>query len=198
MGKFWRTEEREPLMPTQRKIESLANLTDKMSRMQFAIVADYRGLTVAEMYDLRNKMRESGADVVIAKNTLLRMAARNTGNSNAESLFVGPTAVAFAYDDPAKVAKAFRDYLKESKKLSIRGGVLGTSIIQPDELEDVTKMPSRQVLYGQILGGIQSPITGLLGTIQAPLTNVVGCLQSAISDVVYVLQARIDQVQSAN
>jgi large subunit ribosomal protein L10 len=185
-------------MPTQRKIETLANLTDKMSRMQFAVVADYRGLTVAEMVDFRNKMRENGADVVVAKNTLLRMAARDTGNSTAESLFVGPTAVAFAYDDPAKVAKVFQDYLKESKKMSFRGGVLGSSIIQPDDLEQVAKMPSRQTLYAQILGGVQSPITGLLGTVQAPLTDVVGCLQSAVSDVVYVLQARIDQVQSAN
>jgi len=185
-------------MPTPRKIETLANLTEKMSRIQLAVVADYRGMTVAEMADLRQKMREAGAEVVIAKNTLLRMAARETGREAMEHLLVGPTAITFAYDDPSKVANALRDYLKDKQKFSVRGGVLGTSLLEADALEQVAKMPSRQTLYAQILGGVQSPVSGLVGVIQAPMSNVVGCLNSAMSNVVYVLQARIDKMQSAS
>lgn len=185
-------------MPTQRKIETLEQLTEKMSRMQFAVVADYRGMTVAEMYELRSKMYEGGADVVIAKNTLLRMAARATGYDALESLLVGPTAVTFVYDDPAKAAKMVTDYLKEAKKYTVRGGMLGTTVIQADELENVSKMPSRETLYAQIAGGIQSPLSGMVGVLGAPVSDLVGILNNVVSDVVNVMQARIDQLQSTS
>jgi large subunit ribosomal protein L10 len=191
----WICKKERNAMPTPRKIQTLANLTEKMSRVQLAVVADYRGMTVAEMAELRQKMREAGAEVVIAKNTLVRMAARETGREAMEHLLVGPTAMTFAYDDPSKVANALRDYLKDKQKFSVRGGVLGTSLLEADALEQVAKMPSRQTLYAQILGNVQAPVSNLVGLVQAPMSDVVGCLNSAINNVVYVLQARIDQMQ---
>jgi len=92
-------------MPTQRKVEIVGDLTDKMARMQLAVVADYRGFSVAELTALRTKLRENGAEMIVAKNTLLRLAARNTGREAIEPLLEGPTAVTFAYDNVAKVAK---------------------------------------------------------------------------------------------
>jgi large subunit ribosomal protein L10 len=185
-------------MPTQRKIETLEKLTDKMSRMQFAVVADYRGMNVAEITDLRTKMYENGAEVIVAKNTLLRMAARASGRESIEPLLVGPTAITFAYDHPAKVAKVIDDYAKGEKKYTIRGGLLGSALIQANELDHVAKMPSREALYAQIVGCVQAPMTGIVGVLQAPVSDVVGILQNVVSDVAYVLQARIDQMQSAN
>jgi large subunit ribosomal protein L10 len=173
-------------VPTQRKVDTVADLTDKMQRMQLAVVADYRGLTVAEITDLRKKLREHGAEFIVAKNTLLTIAARETGREQLESLLAGPTGVAFAYDNVAKVAKTLEDYLKAQPKISVRGGMLGNNLLPADGLEQVTKLPTREQALAGVLGGIQAPVAGVVGVINA-----------AISNVVYVLQARIDQMQPA-
>jgi len=173
-------------MPTQRKIETVASLTAKLTQMQLTVVADYRGLTVAEMTDLRKKLRANGADLVVAKNTLIRLAARETKHEALEPLLAGPTALAIAYDDVASVAKTLNDFIRVSKKMAVRGGLLGSNAFAAAKLEEVAKLPSRQQLLAQILGGIQAPVAG-----------VVGVLNAAISNVVYTLQARIEQLQPA-
>ncbi len=183
-------------MPTQRKIDMVADLTDKMGRVQFAVVADYRGMTVSEMSELRAKMREKGAEVIVAKNTLLRIAAREHGMEAIEPLLEGPTSIMFAYDDIAAVAKLFNAYAKDQKKLVVRGGMLGKALIQPDKLEDVEKLPSREQVQAQIVGAIQSPLVGLVNTLNAPVANLVGLLQAVPGELVGVLQARITQLQT--
>ena len=172
-------------MPTQRKVEIVDDLSDKMSRVQLAVVADYRGFTVAELTALRAKLRENGAELIIAKNTLLRLAARNTGREAIEPLLEGPTAVAFAYDNVAKVAKILLDATKvTAKPLVLRGGLLGNSPIPADGLDQVTKLPTREQALAQVLGAIAAPVSGVVGVLNATITNVV-----------YVVQARIDQLQ---
>ncbi len=185
-------------MPTERKIATVEHLTEKLSRMQLAVVTDYRGLTVAEMAELRGKLRENGAELIVAKNTLIRLAARQTGHEQMESLLEGPTALTLAYDDVARVAKTLNDYLKDMPKVSIRGGVLGQSFLPADGLEQVTKLPSREQILAEIVGGIQSPISGVVNVINAPLTGVVGVVDAVVSDVMNVLQARINQMQSGS
>nr|WP_044201240.1 50S ribosomal protein L10 [Oscillochloris trichoides] len=175
-------------MPTQRKVEIVDELSDKMERMQLAVVADYRGFTVAELTALRTKLRENGAEMVVAKNTLLRLAARNAGREAIEPFLEGPTAVTFAYDNVAKVAKVLLDAsTKTAKPFVVRGGLLGNSPIPANGLENVTKLPTREEALAQVLGGISAPVSG-----------VVGVLNAAISNVVYTLQARIDQLQPAS
>ncbi|MFP4439547.1 MAG: 50S ribosomal protein L10 [Chloroflexaceae bacterium] len=185
-------------MPTERKVATVEYLTEKLSRMQLAIITDYRGLTVAEMAELRGKLRESGAELIVAKNTLIRLAARQSGHEQMESLLEGPTALTLAYDDVARVAKTLNDYLKDTPKVSIRGGVLGQSFLPADGLEQVTKLPSREQVLAEIVGGIQSPISGVVNVINAPLTGVVGIVDAVVSDVMNVLQARINQMQSGS
>ncbi|MGB9740093.1 MAG: 50S ribosomal protein L10 [Chloroflexus aggregans] len=176
-------------MPTQRKIETVQELTEKLSRAQLVIVADYRGegrgMSVADMTELRRKLREHGGEVVVAKNTLLKIAANHTGRGALDPLLAGPTAVTFAYDDVSKVAKALLDYLKSgNKSFTVRGALLGQALLPADALEQVTKLPSREQALAQVVGGIAAPVSG-----------VVGVLNAAISNVLYVLQARIDQLQ---
>jgi large subunit ribosomal protein L10 len=172
-------------MPTQRKVEIVDDLTEKMSRVQLAVVADYRGMTVADMSNLRAKLRENGAEMIVAKNTLLRLAARNTGREGLEPLLEGPTAVAFAYDDVAKVAKVLLDASKvTARPLVVRGGLLGRSRIAADGLDQVTKLPNREQALAEVVGAVSAPVAG-----------VVGVLNAAVSNVLYVLQARIDQLQ---
>lgn len=174
-------------MPTQRKIDLVGELTEKMQRSQMTVVADYRGFSVAELTQLRSKLRESGAEIVVAKNTLLRIAARNTGREGLESFLEGPTAVAFAYDDVAKVARVILDASRATPKpLKVKGGVLGAAQIPADGLEAVTKLPSREQALAQVVGGIAAPVAGVVGVLNAAITNVV-----------LVLQARIDQLQPA-
>jgi large subunit ribosomal protein L10 len=163
--------------------------------MQLAIIADYRGLTVGEIGDMRAKLREQGAEMIVAKNTLLRIAARETGNASMEPLLEGPTAITFAYDDVAKVAKTLNDYVKSNSKVTVRGGMLGTSMLKEDILDQVAKLPSREQVLGQIVGGIQSPISGLVGVIGAPVNDVYGIINAVVSNISYVIQARITQLE---
>ncbi len=173
-------------MPTQRKVEKVSDLAAKMQRMQLAVIADYRGLTVAEISDLRKQLREHGAEFIVAKNTLLSIAARETGNEAMESLLAGPTAIAFAYDNVAKVAKTLEDYAKKQSKIQFRGGLLGKNLLPANGLEQVTKLPTRE-----------QALAGVVGTIQSPVAGVIGVINAVISNVVFVLQARIDQLEPA-
>ena len=171
-------------MPTQRKIDQVADLTDKLGRAQVTLVADYRGLSVAEISDLRKRLRVSGAELIVAKNTLVEIAAKETGHTELEELLAGPTAVAFAYDDVTAAAKAIQDFNKGPKQLKVRGGMLGTSLLQGDVLDQVSKIPTRQQVLAQIVGGVSSPVSGVVGVLNAAITNVL-----------YALQGRIDQLQ---
>jgi large subunit ribosomal protein L10 len=173
-------------MPTQRKIDSVADLTDKLSRTQLALVADYRGLTVAEIGDLRKKLRETGAELIVAKNTLTLRAAKDSGRAALEPLLSGPTALAFAYDDAAKTAKAINEFNRGPKKLVVRGGMLGNSLLGTNVLDQVASLPTRDQVLAQVVG-----------TVAAPLNGVVGVINAAITNVLYTLQARIDQLQPA-
>lgn len=173
-------------LPTQSKIDTVAELTDKLSRAQMALVADYRGLTVAEISDLRKQLRASGAELIVAKNTLVSLAAKATGREGLEPLLAGPTAVAFAYDDVSGAAKAINDFNKGAKQVKVRGGILGNSMLDSSALDQVSKLPSRQQVLADIVGGVQSPLVG-----------VVGALNGVVANVMYAVQARIDQLQPA-
>jgi large subunit ribosomal protein L10 len=173
-------------MPTTRKIEQVSDLTEKLKRTQVTMVADYRGLTVAEITDLRTRLRAVDAELIVAKNTLTLIAARESGHEALEPLLAGPTALAFAYSDASKVAKALNDFNRGPKKLTVRGGLLGTSLLTGDVLDQVSKMPTRQEVLAQVLGGIAAPVSGVVGVLNAAITNVA-----------LVLQARIDQLQPA-
>lgn len=183
-------------MPNAQKIATVAELTEKMARTQMMVVADYRGMNVAEMADLRSKLREANSELIVAKNTLLRIAARETGFTAMEDLLSGPTAVTFVYDDLPKAAKVLNDISKMPQlAFTVRGGLLGRSLLGADGLEQVTKMPSREQVLAEIVGGIQAPLSGMVGLLDAPARDTVSILDSVINSVVYALQARIDQLQ---
>jgi len=174
-------------VPTQRKIELVEELSEKIGRSQIAVIADYRGFSVAELSALRAKLRESGAEMIVAKNTLLRLAARNAGRESIEEFLEGPTAITFGYDDVSKVAKVLLDASKATPKaLKLKGGLLGDTQIKAEGLDAVTKLPNREQALAQVVGGIAAPVAGVVGVINAAITNVA-----------LVIQARIDQLQPA-
>ena len=150
------------------------------------IIADYRGLTVTDLQTLRSQLRPYNADVKVAKNTLAKIAARNNSLEALEPELVGPTALVLAYADVAQPAKIVNDFVRTSRILQVRSGMLEGQIIAADRIDEIASLPSRDVLIGKVVGGMTSPLYGIVGVLAAPMRSLM-----------YVLQARANQVEAA-
>jgi large subunit ribosomal protein L10 len=160
----------------------VGELTERLKTSETLIVADYRGLTMTDIDDLRGKLLEHGARFSVVKNTLGRIAAKESGNEALLALLEGPTAIAFleADGDMVAVAKALADSARTTRILTIRGGVLQGKVISGDDVGELAKLPPVDVLRGQVLGAIVAPLTTLIGLVTAPLQNLVGLIDSRI------------------
>jgi large subunit ribosomal protein L10 len=148
-------------MLKQRKEEIVSSLTAELGGVTAMIVADPTGLTVAEMKDLRNKLRPSGAEFRVAKNTLARIAAREAGREELVSLLVGPTAITLVPGDPAAAAKTLSDFGRTARKLELRGAYLDGETLGADSVKQLATLPSREQLLTNLVTGLVSPISGL-------------------------------------
>ncbi|MEG1662141.1 MAG: 50S ribosomal protein L10, partial [Clostridiales bacterium] len=144
------------------KEAQVAELQKLFSECQAAIITDYRGLTVSQDTVLRNKMRNAGIEYRVAKNTLIKIACQQLGQEGLEPFLNGPTAVAFA-QDPAAAAKLMSEFIKESKKTEIKAALLGGKLITAAAVEVLGKLPSREVLLGQVAGAMQAPMAAFAG-----------------------------------
>src|SRR4028118_1287057 len=145
-------------MPNKQNIASVEDLKDKLGRSQLTLVGEYRGLTVAEMADLRNAIRKTDAEVIVTKNTLTKIAANEVGITGLDEFLGGPVAITLAYGDPVATAKALNDYLKNAKKsVTVRGGLLGADRIGSGDLDRVASTPSREQSIARIMGGVNAP-----------------------------------------
>jgi large subunit ribosomal protein L10 len=165
----------------------VAELTERLRTSESLIVADYRGLTMPQIDDLRGKLLEHGARFAVVKNTLTRRAAEAAGADALLALLEGPTAIAFLESggDPVAVAKALADAARDTKVLTIRGGVLEGQPIEGSAVEELAKLPPADILRGQVLGAITAPLTSVLALFGAPLQDLYG-----------LLDARIEQLQA--
>ena len=171
-------------MVVAKKTETVAEIKEKFSKSQLAVLTDYRGLTVAEVTALRRQLRKVGVDYHVTKNTLARFAAEQAGVGAIVPMLVGPTAVAFARGDVVEVAKALTEYARGSKTLKIKGGVLQGRVLAPEQIVELSELPSREVLVAQVVGGIQAPLVGLVSVLSGVMQNLL-----------YVLQARQQQLE---
>jgi large subunit ribosomal protein L7/L12 len=164
----------------EQKEQTVSDLADKLSRSQIVVVTDYRGLTVSEMSALRGRLRQAGAEYQVAKNTLTRFAAKQAGLTGLVDDLVGPSAIAFGFDDPAALAKSLQEYLRAARTspLVIKGGVLGDRRVTADEIGRIAELPSRDVVLGQALGSVVAPLTSFLMVVTAPLQNVIGVIEA--------------------
>jgi large subunit ribosomal protein L10 len=144
-----------------------------------AILTDYRGLTVAEITELRKRLREAEAEYHVVKNTLFKRAISD--GENLHTYLEGPTAIAFALKDPVQPTKILLDFIREKRKASVKAGWIDGRVFDESQLTALSKLPSREILIAQVVGGIQAPITGLVGTLQGIISNFVYTLQ-AIAD----------------
>lgn len=162
----------------QEKEQMLEMLKDKMGSSQLIVLANYRGLNVDAMTKLRRKMRESGSELNVAKNTIIKIAARELGYQGLDPHLEGPTALAFGYDDPVAPAKVLSDFMKDYKKLEIKVGLLDGKLIDTKQVVGLANLPSREVLLAKALGGMQAPMYGFAGALQGLLRNFVYVLDA--------------------
>lgn len=165
-------------MARPEKEQEVQELADRFERSSIAIVTDYRGLNVADMVAFRSRLREAGIEYRVSKNTLARFAADKSGSEAIKDDLVGPTAIAFSYDDPVAVSKIVSDFARTSRILQVRGALLGDRRIGPEEVTRLAELPSREVLIAQVLGGMKGPIAGLVNVLNGVTRNFVGVLDA--------------------
>ena len=166
-------------MPTKQQKEVFVEVVyEKMQSCKSAILADYRGLTVAAVTELRNKLRESNSDLKVAKNTLIKIAVDKIGIEGLDPYLEGPTAIAFGYDDPVAPAKILSEFARTNKDLEIKGGVLEGRVITAEGVKGLASLPSREVLLAKVLGGMQAPLYGFANVLQGNIRNFVYVLEA--------------------
>ena len=172
-------------MQKEDKERVVAELTERLRTSQTLLVADYRGLTMTDIDELRTKLLASGARFTVVKNTLTRRAAEAAGADALLALLEGPTAIAFleAEGDPVAAAKALSDAARTTRVLAIRGGVMEGRTIGADEVESLAKLPPVDMLRSQVLGAVTAPLTTIVALFNAPLQNLIGLIDARIEQV---------------
>jgi large subunit ribosomal protein L10 len=160
----------------------VAELTERLRTSQTLMVADYRGLTMPQIDALRGRLLEHGARFAVVKNTLTKRAAEAAGADAVLALLEGPTAIAFVESDgdPVAVAKALADAARETRILTIRGGILDGRAIEAGDVEELAKLPPVDILRGQVLGAVTAPLITILGLFTAPLQDLYGLIDARI------------------
>lgn len=143
------------------KQDKVQEIKDVALKAKVAIVSDYRGLSVEEITDLRRRLQKENGEYTVVKNTLAKLAFKDTELEGLEEFLKGPSAIAFGFEDQVSPAKVLTKFIKESKKTEIRGGVLDGKALSAAEVKDLSNLPSKEELYAKILGSINSPASGI-------------------------------------
>lgn len=153
------------------KAESVADLTARLKASSTAVLADYRGMTVGQMRELRTKLRDGGIEMVVVKNTLARRAAKAAGYEPLSAELIGPIAMLFAGEDVSAPARILNDYIRANRKMAIKAGLLEGQVIKAETVVELADLPSREVLLSRLLGAMQAPLGNLASVLQAPLSK---------------------------
>ena len=168
-------------MPTDTKRQAVTDLAELLRNSSAIAVADYRGLKVSDMQAVRRTLRESGVELHIAKNRLLKIAADEADRADLKPMLDGPTALATISGDEVTLARALQEAFRPYKVVTVRGGLLGGAAVDAASLARMASLPAREVLLGKFAGGIASPLTGFAGVLAANLRNLAGVL-NAVAD----------------
>jgi len=158
-------------------VEQVATISELLDRAAGIVLTDYRGFTVAEKADLTRRLRQAGAEYHVVKNTLFKRAYAERGE-DPTALLEGPTAVAFALEDPTAPAKVLTDFIREKRKGVIKGGVVDGRIFDLAGVTRLSELPPKDQLLGQVVGAMQSPLYGLVFSLQGILGNFVRTVQA--------------------
>ena len=172
-------------MPSEKvlseKKEQVAELIGKLQKATAGVLVDYRGLTVEQDTQLRVKLREANIEYKVVKNTLTRFAANEVGYGALDPVLNGPTSLAISYDDPVAAAKILCEFAAKNDKLEVKAGFVDGKIISIDEVKDLAKLPSKEILIAKVLCGLNTPIQGFAGVTNGLLRSFV-CALNAIAE----------------
>jgi large subunit ribosomal protein L10 len=168
-------------MPNPKKEEIVAELAQAVEANQALILTDYRGLSHSQMTDLRTKCSEAGAKYAVTKNRLLKLALSRSKRRDLGEMLIGPTAIAFAPEDPQPAAKVLADFAKALSLPTFKGALVGDDVLSQEEIVRLSKLPPKEILAGQVVGAIQWPLQSLVGSLNEILARFVRTI-GAIAD----------------
>ncbi len=160
------------------KVELVEKFENVLAEAKGVYLADFTGMSVEVISELRKRCRESNVQFEVVKNTLMRRAAKTTGKEDIIPYLVGPTGVATSAEDEVIPAKILVDFLKEFKSPEIKGGMIGTNVLTEAEVMAVSALPSKDILLGMFMRTIQSPLSDFASAITSPLRDLVGVLNA--------------------
>ncbi|MDR0652880.1 MAG: 50S ribosomal protein L10 [Synergistaceae bacterium] len=165
-------------MPTEAKRAEIDVLAESVKRSSVIFVVEYRGLRVSQSTAVRKSVRASGGEMKVAKNTLMRIALRESGETTADAIDTGPNAYVFAYEDAAATARALRDFARErgNEALVIKGGILGGRVIDREQVMALADLPPKETLIAMLLGVLNGPARGLVTVLSGPARGLVTAL----------------------
>lgn len=166
-------------MARPEKVAEVELLTTKMKDSEGIVLADFSGLTVAEINDLRRRCREQGVEFRVVKNRLARRAANEAEMGPLEGLLVGPSGMAFGFESPVEPAKVLVEFAKAHEKVEIKGGYVDGEVLDIGQVKALSDTPSQLELITMIARGINSPATGLAGSINAVMTSLARAIKAA-------------------
>ncbi len=169
-------------MPTEKKQTTVAEVTEELAHSNLVVLADYRGLNMKDMTTMRRNLQKAGVEFHVVKNTLLLLAMRGANVSGLDPYMEGPTAVAFAHEDPVAGAKALQEQLAAFPTVHVKAGWMEGQVLQAGRIKELATLPPRSVLLGQVVG-----------TIQSPVANIASILNTIAQQLIYVLKTHGEQ-----
>ncbi len=154
------------------KVKKVEEIKELLKESKGFYLADFTGLTVAEITDLRRRLREKNARMKVVKNTMARRALEDLGYQGFSEILVGPNAIIVAYEDPIEPLKAVFEFIKEVQKTKLKAGYVDGEVFDTKGLEQLSKLPSKDTLRAQVVGTLQAPIYGLVWRLKGMLTGL--------------------------
>ncbi|EGY80792.1 50S ribosomal protein L10 [Peptoniphilus indolicus ATCC 29427] len=154
------------------KVQLVDEIKGKIESAQSIVLVNYRGLTVEEVTELRSKYREANVEYKVYKNTMMRRAFEELGQTEISEYLVGPSAIAFSLEDPVSAAKVTAEFAKEHEAFEIKSGIVDGKLISKEEVEGLAKLPSKEVLVAKLLGSMNSPIQGLVNVLNGNIRGL--------------------------
>ena len=163
-------------MPSVKNINSVKELSVKFDKAKAIYFTDYLGLDVVSVTKLRKNFVEKGVEFTVAKNTLIKLAAKEVGISGVDEFLEGPTAIAFGYDDPTSPARVIKEFLKDFDKPSVKGMIFDGEIFTSDQFDKIANLPSKEQLLSKLVGMLNSPMSKLSSVLNSSVSGLLGRL----------------------
>ena len=163
-------------MPSVKNINSVKELSVKLDKAKAIYFTDYLGLDVVSVTKLRKNFVEKGVEFTVAKNTLIKLAAKEVGISGIDEFLEGPTAIAFSYDDPTSPARVIKEFLKDFDKPSVKGMIFDGEIFTSDQFDKIANLPSKEQLLSKLVGMLNSPMSKLSNVLNSSVSGLLGRL----------------------